>query len=53
MHLLPDELPTGRIVCSVSKHLVAAIDGVIQDTYDCTRDGTRMVYGYFRKANNG
>lgn len=49
MHLRHDELPKGRIICRVSKHLVAAIDGVIHDTYDCSRDGTRCVYGYFHK----
>ena len=48
LHLEPSELPKGRIVCKVSKHLVAAIDGIIQDTHDCTREGTRMVYGYYR-----
>lgn len=47
VHLRPDELPGGRIVCSVSKHLVAVIDGVVHDTYDCSRGGTRCVYGYW------
>jgi|SRR5262245_25045412 len=27
--------------------VVAVIDGVIHDTHDCSRDGTRCVYGYF------
>lgn len=48
MHLREDELPDGRIICSVSKHLVAVIDGVIHDTYDCSREGTRCVYGYYK-----
>lgn len=47
MHLRSDELPSGRIVCNVSRHFVAVIDGVIHDTYDCSRDGTRCVYGYW------
>ena len=47
VHLKAEELPTGRIICRVSKHLVAVIDGVIQDTYDCSRDGSRCVYGYY------
>ena len=49
VHLRSDELPGGTIICRVSKHLVAVIDGVLQDTYDCTRGGTRCVYGYWRK----
>jgi hypothetical protein len=24
------------------------IDGVIHDTHDCSRNGTRCVYGYYR-----
>lgn len=50
VHLKADELPEGRIVCNVSKHCVAVIDGVVQDTHDCTRNGKRCVYGYWRKA---
>lgn len=48
VHLRPDELPPGRLIVSVSRHLVAVIDGVIHDTYDCSRGGTRCVYGYWR-----
>jgi hypothetical protein len=47
IHLRADELPAGRLIVSVSRHLVAVIDGVIHDIYDCSRDGTRCVYGYF------
>jgi hypothetical protein len=50
VHLRADELPPGRLIVSVSKHLVAVIDGVIHDTYDCSREGTRCVYGYHRKT---
>lgn len=49
-HLRADELPNGRLIVSVSKHLVAVIDGVIHDTHDCSRDGTRCVYGYYVKC---
>ena len=31
-HLKADELPSGRLVCNVSRHAVAVIDGVIHDT---------------------
>ena len=47
VHLRPDELPGGRIIARCSKHLCAVIDGVIHDTFDPSRDGTRCVYGYF------
>ncbi len=47
VHLRADELPKGRLIVRLSKHLAAVIDGVLHDTYDCTRYGTRCVYGYF------
>ena len=46
-HLHAGELPPGRIVCRVSKHYCAVIDGVLHDTHDCSRYGTRCVYGYW------
>jgi len=48
VHLNADELPKGKIICSVSRHYVAMIDGVINDTDDCSRSGTRCVYGYWQ-----
>jgi len=48
VHLRADELPAGRLVVNVTHHSVAVIDGVIHDTYDCSRGGTRCVYGYWR-----
>jgi hypothetical protein len=50
VHLRADELPPGRVIVSVSRHLVAVIDGVIHDTHDCSRGGDRCVYGYWSKA---
>lgn len=47
VHLDPEELPAGRLITRVSKHVVAVIDGVVRDTYDPTRGGTRAVYGYY------
>lgn len=47
VHLKADELPKGRLVVSVSKHTTSMIDGVIHDTHDPSRGGTRCVYGYF------
>lgn len=49
VHLREDELPAGTVICSVSKHLVTVVDGVIQDTFDPSREGTRAVYGYWTK----
>ena len=49
VHLRDGELPMGRLVVSVSKHMVAVIDGVLHDTSDCSRDGRRCVYGYYRQ----
>ena len=48
VHLRADELPKGRLVVALSKHIVAIIDGVIHDTGDPSRGGTRCVYGYFQ-----
>ena len=48
VHLHADELPIGRLVVAVSKHYVAVIDGVINDTHNPSRDGTRCVYGYYK-----
>lgn len=50
VHLRADELPPGRLIVSLSRHVVAVIDGVIHDTHDPSRDGTRCVYGYFRPS---
>lgn len=48
VHLAQGELPPDkRMVVSVSRHLTAVIDGVIYDTHDPSRDGTRCVYGYW------
>ena len=59
VHLRADELPSGRLVVSLSKHETAVIDGVIHDTYNpsdrgCTVDANgnditkdRCVYGYY------
>lgn len=48
VHLRDGELPDGRLVVAVSKHMTAVIDGVIHDTHDPSRGGTRCVYGYWR-----
>lgn len=50
VHLTEDELPSGTLIVSVSRHMTCVKDGVIHDTYDCSRDGNRCVYGYFMKG---
>ena len=49
VHLLANELPSGRLIVRVSKHLAAVIDSVIQDTHNPSRGGSRCVYGYYIK----
>lgn len=48
VHVRADELPAkGRLVLNLSKHFAAVIDGVLFDSHDCSRDGTRCVYGFW------
>lgn len=52
VHVHKDELPAkGALVLSLSKHFAAYVDGVLLDTYDCSREGTRCVYGYWIKKS--
>lgn len=48
VHLKENELPEGRLVVRLSRHMAAVIDGNIRDTHDCSREGTRCVYGYYQ-----
>ena len=47
VHLTAEELPKGNIIVSLSLHLTCVKDGILNDTYDCSRGGTRCVYGYW------
>ena len=51
VHLDEKELPGGTLIVSVSKHLTCVKDGILYDTYDCTRGGRRCVYGYYKKED--
>lgn len=51
VHLRLDELPSGTLIVKVSKHLTAIVNGVIQDTHNPSRGGTRCVYGYYIKRH--
>jgi hypothetical protein len=53
VHLRPDELPKGTLIVKVSKHLTTIIDGVIHDTHNPSRGGSRCVYGYYLKSPPG
>jgi hypothetical protein len=51
VHLTEGELPMGRLIVVVSRHVVAVIDGVIHDTHDPSRGGKRCVYGYYAPSH--
>lgn len=53
VHVRADELPSGRLILNLSKHVAAFVDGELRDTYDCSRGGTRCVYGYWFKSSDG
>lgn len=46
-HLTANELPKGTIIAKVTGHVTCIINGVINDTFDPSRDGRRCVYGYW------
>ena len=49
VHLTENELPKkGCYILNLSHHFSCIKDGVLYDTYDCSRDGTRCVYGYWK-----
>jgi hypothetical protein len=48
VHLRPDELPGGLLVVKLSGHVACVRDGVVLDTHDPSRGGTRAVYGYWQ-----
>ena len=47
VHFSAEELPQGRIVVQNKEHLAAVINGVLHDTYDCSRKGTVPIKGYW------
>jgi len=49
VHLKKEELPSGILIVSCSKHITVVKNGVLHDTYDCSRNGTRCVYGYWSR----
>ncbi len=51
-HLKADELPKKPFVARLSRHLAYVDNHTVFDTYDCTRDGGRCVYGIYIKKEN-
>ena len=52
VHLKANEIPMNMtIIVRLSKHLSCVKNGIINDTYDCSRNGTRCVYGYWYKQD--
>jgi hypothetical protein len=65
VHLVANDLPAGRLIVRLSKHLVAVIDGVVHDVYvhqrkhvSCRKEGElqvassgHCVYGYWMKED--
>jgi len=45
-----NELPSGKLIVCLRSHMVAVINSVIHDTYDCSKGGKRSVYGYYQKT---
>jgi hypothetical protein len=50
VHLKKNELPVGTLIVSCSRHITVVKNGELHDTYDCSRNGTRCVYGYWKKS---
>lgn len=47
-HLMGGEIPMDKkIICSLSGHVTAVVNGVNYDVFNPSRGGTRCVYGYW------
>ena len=44
VHLTEHELPSGKLIVQIARHLTTVIDGVIHDTRNCSG---KCVYGYY------
>lgn len=50
VHVKDGELPSnGSHILNLSRHFTCIRNGELVDTYDCSRGGTRCVYGYWSK----
>ena len=50
VHLRTEELPSGWLIVSVSRHMTTVCNGAIYDTHNPERGGNRCVYGYWKKG---
>lgn len=49
VHVSKEDLPSkGTFILNLSRHFSCWKDGKLVDTYDCSRNGSRCVYGYWR-----
>ena len=51
VHFIQGELPEGRLVCQVTKHMVAVVDNQVRDIFDSRLNSfgeNRRIYGYWR-----
>lgn len=44
VHLTEHELPSGKLIVQIARHLTTVIDGVINDTWNCSG---KCVYGHY------
>jgi hypothetical protein len=51
VHLRASELPKGILIVSLSRHMACVKDRILHDTHDCSKGGTRCVYGYWKYKN--
>lgn len=53
-HLVPGELPGGKMCCAMAGHWTAVVDGCVRDTFDPRMNDfgqMRKVYGYWKYEN--
>jgi hypothetical protein len=50
VRMLADDLPRGRLIVKLTKHVAAVINHTVHDTFDCRREGRQRVYGYYRRT---
>lgn len=46
------DLPQGIVVAMLRGHICTIIDGVVHDTFDHTKDGAAVVYGYMTRRES-
>ena len=50
VHFAKGDLPDGRLICSLTKHYVAVVNGQVRDTWDCRYNefgDLKRIYGYW------